>query len=73
MDCSLAIVSKYSKYMFYQVFAAILHLIMGHGNLMWYHVSLELHLHEWYQARPVEAISEEDWQHIDVDHDNSFW
>ena len=34
MDCSLAIVSKYSKYMFYQVFAAILHLIMGHGNLM---------------------------------------
>ena len=28
---------------------------------MWYQVTVELRLRECYQARPLEAISEEDW------------
>ena len=30
-------------------------------NIMWYQITVELHLLECYQAMPVDAISEEDW------------
>ena len=45
----------------------------GYDSMMCYQVTIELRSREYYQAIPLEAISEEDWLHTDVDRDNNVW